>query len=908
MTKRLLAVHGLLLGSVYAFAQCVTPPAPTLVSANPASFCSNTSVNTNLNATSAGNQIAWYTVPTGGTALGISASGVNFPVTLSTTTTYYAEALAGGGSVVNTYTYTGATQTFTVPPGITSVTIETWGAQGNTNALGVVGGLGGYATGTLAVNGGDILYIEVGSGGTTTVNGGYNGGGQAGNVGSPTAFGGGGGGASDVRLNVNSLAGRVIVAAGGGGAAGNRVNGLGRGTGGGGGGGYYGGGGGAGWPYTSVIVPTGGTQSAGGIGGTSDWTSVANNDGYPGIIGVGGRGGDEAVSSQSGSQVASSGGVGGGLTGANGTYAGNFAGQSGAGGSSYIGGVTSGSTTQGLRSGNGEVKITYVDICPSATRTPVTVTVNPIPVLTITANPGTTVCAGSMVTLSGSGAEAYGWSGPTQVYDNTPFLVNLSDAGTYTVIGVDTTTGCSSLDSITLTVLPSPTISITASDLFICLGDTVTLSGSGANSYSWSSGGTGTTETVIPSATTYYSLTGTDSSNGCTTTDSILVTVNPNPSLVIAAASTSCAGDTITMIAAGADTYTWSSGGTTATEIVAPTATTTYTVTGTDNTTGCTGIDSVTIVVNALPSVSASAGNNNICPGTSVTMTAAGAATYSWSSGGTTATEIVSPAVTTTYTVTGIDSLNGCSNTATVTITVLPAPALVLTANTTTVCAGSPAILTATGANSYLWSTSATTSTITVSPVTTSVYTVTGTDSSGCSVMDSVTITVNPLPTVTVSIPVSLICVDDGSFTLTGGSPSGGSWSGNGVSGSTFSPSVAGTGSQMIIYTYTDGNGCTASDTTSIDVAPCVGINGPDADNMFMFYPNPASSFITVKWGTNLPVKRLEVTDLTGRAVMSENISSGNSTELDISALPVGVYNLKVVTASESKVYRVVKN
>ncbi len=271
----------------------------------------------------------------------------------------YGLVITGGGLVNVPFSYTGAVQTWTVPNGVGSVILEAYGAQGNSNGLGVAGGLGGYATGTLSVTPGEVLNIYGGGGATMSTVGGFNGGGNAGAVGSPSAFGGGGGGASDVRVGGTALSNRVIVGGGGGGAGGNRVAGLGRGTGGGGGGGFYGGGGGAGWPYTSVIVPTGGTQASGGIGGVSDWTSVPNNDGFPGSLGFGGNGGDEAVSSQSSSQTGSVGGVGGGLLGANGTYAGNFAGQSGAGGSSYIGGVTSGSTSSGMRTGNGMVVVSY---------------------------------------------------------------------------------------------------------------------------------------------------------------------------------------------------------------------------------------------------------------------------------------------------------------------------------------------------------------------------------------------------------------------------------------------------------------------------------------------------------------------------------------------------------------------
>ncbi|MBS2014200.1 MAG: hypothetical protein JST00_15025 [Deltaproteobacteria bacterium] len=257
-----------------------------------------------------------------------------------------------------TFDFTGAAASFTVPAGVTELTIEAWGAQGNRNVQSVVGGLGGYATGKLAVAGGDVLRVYVGGGANTGIGANFNGGGAAGTSACAAAQGGAGGGASDVRKAGGTLTDRVIVAGGGGGAGGNRVSDCGRGTGGGGGGGWFGGGGGAGFPgATPGAVPTGGSQTAGGAGGTSSLS--ASNNGVAGASGVGGAGGTETTSGQAGNNVAIAGGAGGGPTGANGTYAGNFTGQGGAGGSSYVGGVTGGTTTQGVRTGAGQIILRY---------------------------------------------------------------------------------------------------------------------------------------------------------------------------------------------------------------------------------------------------------------------------------------------------------------------------------------------------------------------------------------------------------------------------------------------------------------------------------------------------------------------------------------------------------------------
>jgi subtilisin-like proprotein convertase family protein len=311
--------------------------------------------------------------------------------------------------VTTTFAFTGAVQTYTVPAGVTSINIKTWGAQGNSNALAAaVGGLGGYAEGNLAVTAGQILNVNVGGGAATSINGGFNGGGAAGvNSGCATAQGGGGGGASDVRISPYALANRVIVGAGGGGAGANRVAGCGRGTGGGGGGGYYGGGGGAAWPGipgSEGPVPTGGTQVAGGAGGITTFSPGPTN-GFPGVLAIGGAGGTEIGSAQGGSATAEPGGIGGGLTGGSGLYnnVNNWCGQSGAGGSSYIGGVSGGLTTPGIRSGNGQVQITYTPAsattCFGTART-FTITVNPNANLIIVADPGTTICEGDPTLLT----------------------------------------------------------------------------------------------------------------------------------------------------------------------------------------------------------------------------------------------------------------------------------------------------------------------------------------------------------------------------------------------------------------------------------------------------------------------------------------------------------------------------
>ncbi|MEI6765669.1 MAG: glycine rich domain-containing protein [Bacteroidota bacterium] len=273
--------------------------------------------------------VQWTTSGNYSTSLTVTQNGCSSTTSSSITATTCAPV---SGS--QTFSYTGASQTFTVPSCITQITIECWGAQGYT--CGNAGGLGGYASGTLVVTPGQQLYVYVGGQGTVSngsyipAGGGWNGGGNGQSNGATSAVGGGGGG-SDVRTVYNanpmdgtSLNSRLIVGGGGGSATSNT--------------GAYGGAGGGlsgqdGGQHSSYHYGRGGTQSAGGD--------------YGGTLGQGGN--------AEGWMTPWNGAGGGGY------YGGGIstAHSGGGGGSSYYGGVTGGSTTTGLRSGDGQVKISW---------------------------------------------------------------------------------------------------------------------------------------------------------------------------------------------------------------------------------------------------------------------------------------------------------------------------------------------------------------------------------------------------------------------------------------------------------------------------------------------------------------------------------------------------------------------
>jgi len=134
------------------------------------------------------------------------------------------------------------------------------------------------------------------------------------------------------------------------------------------------------------------------------------------------------------------------------------------------------------------------------------------------------ICSGDTVTLqSSSGFYSYSWY--PVVGNLKDITVSPTDTTTYTVTGADAN-GCQSSDVIVVTVNPAPTVG-GGDDQTICSGDSVTLSGSGAETYIWNNG-IADNVAFFPTVTTTYTVTGTDA-NGCDSSDDIVVTVNPCP-------------------------------------------------------------------------------------------------------------------------------------------------------------------------------------------------------------------------------------------------------------------------------------------------------------------------------------------------------------------------------------------
>lgn len=294
------------------------------------------------------------------------------------------------------------------------------------------------------------------------------------------------------------------------------------------------------------------------------------------------------------------------------------------------------------------------------------VTAIPVPTV-VTSASSPSICVGGSATLTVSGADTYSWSPGAQT--STTIVVSPTVSTTYSAVGTSTTAGCSATSTISLAVFDVPSLTVTPASPTICANGTVTLTGSGATTYSWSSGSTTNTAVVTPSASTTYTLSGT---NACgTTTTTAMVSTVTTPTVTASATSTLlCAGSTATITAGGAATYSWSSGASTMTIAVTPNASTVYTVTGTNACGSATAVASVSVA--PIPNVTAVSSRTSICNGDFAVLNGNGATTYTWMPGGANTSSItITPTVTTTYTLTGKSSA-GCVNVATVSQLVLP--------------------------------------------------------------------------------------------------------------------------------------------------------------------------------------------------------------------------------------------
>lgn len=534
-----------------------------------------------------------------------------------------------------------------------------------------------------------------------------------------------------------------------------------------------------------------------------------------------------------------------------------------------------GNSISASQAGDYKVYVSNTALSCADTTLETAITVNPLPL--VGAGADQSICAGTSVTLSGLGAQAYTWN--NGVTDNTEFVP--ASTQTYTVTGTDVN-GCQNTDQVVVTVKPLPTVSAGA-DQTVCAGSSTTLSGSGAVSFTWNNGAADDVA-FVPVTSQTYTVTGTGV-NGCTNTDQMTLTVAPLPTVDGGNDQTVCLGETVTLNGSGAQTYTWTNA-VDGTPFI-PLTSATYTVTGTDAN-GCTNTDDVAVTVNELPVVNAGT-DQTVCAGETVILDATGAQTYTWSNGTANGSGFV-PAATATLNVIGTDA-NGCSNSDQLVVAVNPVPTVNGGADQV-VCAGETVVLNANGAAVLQWN-NGVTNNVGFSAVASQTYVVTGT-TNGCEDTDTVSITVNALPTVDLGED-TVTCANYGPITLNAGAGFAAYQWNNNATTATTNALVTGTYS----VTVTDQNGCQNSDAIVVTFDPCLGVD--EQAVALVLFPNPTTGMLTVQSTSNEPMQ-VEVMNTAGQLLLTST-----ETNIDLSSAAAGTYLVRVQQGNTTQVFRIEK-
>lgn len=355
-----------------------------------------------------------------------------------------------------------------------------------------------------------------------------------------------------------------------------------------------------------------------------------------------------------------------------------------------------------------------------------------------------TACAGSPVMFFNTSNPATGlfsWD----FYDigvyNISDTSNYNPTWTYPIPGTyhaklhEVYNGCGYDTVVTIVVDSLPVAAFTATGTCVNTPVTFTNSSKGGTKYSWNfgdpaSGPLNTSALFSPShtytsAATYTVTLAVSNAGHCADTVRNVITISPEPKPIITGKDSICPGERDTLTVTGGTSWLWSTGGTTSSISGVLTTTTTYTVTAYNGT--CSHDTTFTVHVVPAPTAIIRASKDSVCMGDTVTLEGSGGLSYRWSTGNTTSKIIVTISSNSTFKL--FTYSGSCADSASITIGVLKNISASVSASTDSLCHGDTAIITATpsggSAISYRWSNGATTSTIDVSPTTTTTYTAT---------------------------------------------------------------------------------------------------------------------------------------------------------------------------------------
>lgn len=533
--------------------------------------------------------------------------------------------------------------------------------------------------------------------------------------------------------------------------------------------------------------------------------------------------------------------------------------------------------------------------------------------------------------VGGTSTYTYEWSPASAIMGNATAIncttQNITTLIDFSLVITDDATSCT--DSISHIIFPygGPlAATATAAPDTICYGsttqlDAIALGGTGTYAYSWASTPVGYTSAlqnpvVAPTVSTTYTVTVDDGTASPVVANvEVFVSVVPNVSFTGLSANycTSSLADTLIGTPAGGMFTGTGLTGNIFDPSIAGSGNFTITYSYTDMN-GCVGTDMQGVNVSVAPVADAGMDITMACGTAAQTIGSASTVglVYSWTptlglSDPLISNPVANPSLTTIYTLTVLDTISGCFSTDDIMVTVTGGP-IAVGSQDTIICIGGTATLNVMGGVTYMWSTTDVTSTVNVSPITTTTYVVTVYDAGGCADSDSIDVIVNnPVVNLgndtTIKIDQSIIL--DAGFGFVDYD-----WSTGDITQTvTIDSTVLSLGLSSVMVTVTDNIGCTASDTISITVLPSAIEDVVETINL-QVYPNPSKGLVTIKiddYKTNQI--RFDITDLAGRVLYSEQLSleSGNLVKkMDLSTFAKGVYLMRFVDRNMNKTERLI--
>ncbi|WP_295117556.1 Ig-like domain-containing protein [uncultured Chitinophaga sp.] len=568
----------------------------------------------------------------------------------------------------------------------------------------------------------------------------------------------------------------------------------------------------------------------------------------------------------------------------------------------------------GVASGSAVITYTLTNAAGCTSATTHNIIVNALPSAG-TLSGGTEVCENGTLTLSSTVAGGSWTSDNAGIATVSNGLVTGITAGSTSIFYSVSSNGCTGTADVAVTVRATPVVTGTTGTNVICAGNSATLTNNTPGGV-WSSNLTGiatvsaggeVTGVSAGDAIITYTVTN---ANNCSASVRHPLKVNAAPAAVTFTGGTQvCVSGSITLVPSVAG-GTWNSSDPAVASVIdgvvtgnaGGQVTISYTAV---NAGGCAVSGTQTVTVNALPAVATLGGANAVCVGGETTLTTSATGGV-WSSSNINiayintaglVSGVAAGQATIRYT---IANAQGCSSTAEHTITVNNLPALTTITGGNALCAGTTLQLAHATAGGTWSSATNGVATISNSGLVTAVtagtsrisYTVTG--AGGCTAAATLDVTVNALPAVTITTKDS-VCLSEGKITLTA-NVSGGTWSGEGVTGSEWNFANLGVGTSTLTYVYTNAAGCAATATKTIRRVNCQVIDTrPGILKSMDLVPNPATNFIKLKTIVQTGGGKWTITVTTMAGVRTINLITdlvvgANETTIDISSLPPGVY------------------